>query len=73
MGGQLFCAMLQSLQAAAPAFKASELPTLHAFSALAAEFLQAAAPEGPGGHSLVIPYKFVGDLKISIFKSCRPA
>ncbi|KAK9918617.1 hypothetical protein WJX75_005398 [Coccomyxa subellipsoidea] len=47
MGGQQFCAMLQSLQAAAPAFTASELPTLHAFSALAAEFLQAGAPEAP--------------------------
>ena len=48
MGGQQFCAMLQSLQAAAPAFTASELPTLHAFSALAAEFLQAGESEAPG-------------------------
>lgn len=56
MGGQQFCAMLQSLQAAAPAFTASELPTLHAFSALAAEFLQASAPEAPGVCSRAVSY-----------------
>jgi hypothetical protein len=48
MGGQQFCAMLQELQAASPAFGPNELPTLHAFSALAAEFLQATASEAPG-------------------------
>lgn len=49
MGGRQFCAMLQRLQAAGPAFTPTELPTLHAFAALAAEFLQAASPDTPGG------------------------
>ncbi|BDA47004.1 probable ubiquitin carboxyl-terminal hydrolase 10 at C-terminar half [Coccomyxa sp. Obi] len=48
MGGRQFCAMLQQLQAAGPAFTPTELPTLHAFAALAAEFLQAASPDTPG-------------------------
>ena len=49
MGGRQFCAMLQRLQAAGPAFTPTELPTLHAFAALAAEFLQAASPASAGG------------------------
>ncbi len=38
MGGKDFCGFLQQLQAASPALSAPELPTLHALSALAAEF-----------------------------------
>lgn len=38
MGGKDFCCFLQQLQAASPALSAPELPTLHALSALAAEF-----------------------------------
>ena len=38
MGGKDFCNFLQQLQAASPALSAPELPTLHALSALAAEF-----------------------------------
>ena len=38
MGGKDFCSFLQQLQAASPALSAPELPTLHALSALAAEF-----------------------------------
>lgn len=55
MGGRQFCALLQGLQAAAPALPPSELPTLHALSALAAEFLESPAADAPGVHPSLAP------------------
>ena len=43
MGGREFCALLSLLRAAGPALPPGELPTLAAFSALAASFAPAPA------------------------------
>lgn len=48
MGGKDFCALLQQLREAAPALQPQEVPTLHAFSALAAEFHPVGASEASG-------------------------
>jgi hypothetical protein len=45
MGGREFCTLLQRLREASPALTPQELPTLHAFSALAAELQPLPSPD----------------------------
>jgi hypothetical protein len=51
MGGRDFCALLQQLRDAAPALEPQEVPTLHAFSALAAELHPVAVAEAGALHA----------------------
>ena len=54
MGGKDFCSFLQQLQAASPALSAPELPTLHALSALAAEFQPVTTSADSAGLQLIL-------------------
>ena len=57
MGGKDFCSFLQQLQAASPALSAPELPTLHALSALAAEFQPVTTSADSAGLKLILTFE----------------
>ena len=59
MGGKDFCGFLQQLQGASPALSAPELPTLHALSALAAEFQPVTtSAESSGLHTVLLTQSY---------------
>lgn len=65
MGGKDFCSFLQQLQAASPALSARELPTLHALSALAAEFQPVSTSAESAGPPLMLTWHSVPSESLS--------